>query len=47
MMTNSRLHDDLMKDFQDQKISIKEQMDLIEPLVSKLHRPAYMRMLHS
>lgn len=46
-MTNSRLHEDLMKDFQDQKISVKEQMELIEPLVATLHQPAYKRMLHS
>ncbi len=46
-MTNSRLHEDLIKDFQDQKRSIKAQIDLIDPLASTLHKPAYRRFLNS
>jgi hypothetical protein len=46
-MTDSRLHDDLIREFQEQKKSLKEQLELLDPMVSSLHKPAYKRVIHS
>lgn len=46
-MSTSRLHEDLLKDLIEEKKSIKEQIDLVDPLASSIHRPAYKRYIQS
>ncbi|RYZ52847.1 MAG: hypothetical protein EOP49_08640 [Sphingobacteriales bacterium] len=44
-MTNTRLQDDLMNDFREQKRLIKEQIELFDPLATSLRRPAAQRLM--
>lgn len=46
-MPTSRLHEDLLKDLAEQKQSLKEQINLIDPLASSIHRPAFKRYIQS
>lgn len=43
-MTASRLQDDLLKDFREQKIMIYEQIELLDPLGTSLRKPAAQRL---
>lgn len=46
-MTPTRLQDDLIKDFLEQKRTINEQIKLIDPMATSLRRPVAQRLLHS
>lgn len=45
-MTITRLQDDLIKDFNEQKKSINEQIELFEPLATSLRKPAAHRLMN-
>jgi len=46
-MIQSRLQDDLIKDFQEQKRTINEQIKLLDPMATSLRKPVAQRLLHS
>ncbi len=46
-MATSRLQEDLVKDFQDQKRTINEQIKLIDPMATSLRMPVAQRLLNS
>lgn len=44
-MTTTRLQDDLLQDFKEQKVMIYEQIQLFEPLAASLNKPAAQRLI--
>lgn len=44
-MSTSRLHDDLLQGFQEEKKLIREQLDIFDPLAVSLRRPVAQRLL--
>ncbi|MCB9045861.1 MAG: hypothetical protein H6550_06955 [Chitinophagales bacterium] len=44
-MTSTRLQDDLLKDFKEQKKMIYEQVELLDPLGTSLRKPAAQRLI--
>lgn len=44
-MTSTKLQDDLLKDFKEQKTMIYEQVELLDPLGTSLRRPAAQRLI--
>ena len=46
-MTPSRLQEDLIKDFLEQKRTINEQIKLMDPMATSLRKPVAQRLLHS
>lgn len=44
-MTSTRLQDDLLKDFKDQKDMVYEQVKLLDPLATSLRKPAAQRLI--
>ena len=45
IMTSTRLQDDLLKDFKEQKKMIYEQVELLDPLGTSLRKPAAQRLI--
>jgi len=45
-MTQSRLQDDLIKDFLEQKRTVTEQIRLMDPMATSLRKPVAQRLLH-
>jgi hypothetical protein len=44
-MTSTRLQDDLLRDFKDQKVMIYDQIELLDPLGTSLRKPAAQRLI--